>query len=156
MPRCHVAPALTSVNHAPRNRVGSTLADQSAPLPRHHVRARACSAETHGDPWIHPAEAPAPTPTPQSGAAHNSSPTAYGASVSTPAVRVLPVHPASRPRRIPSDRGGVVNQPSPWPCRNHSPRGRAASAPPALRVSVGAAYDNVGFREPTPMLEPPG
>src|SRR6266566_10074006 len=156
VPRCHVAPAPTSVNQAPRNRVGSRLADQSVPARCHHARARVCNADTHDDPWFHPPDAPAPTPTPQSGAAHSSSPMAYGASVSIPAVRELPVHPASRPRRIPSERGGVVNQPSLWPRRNHSPCGRAASVPPALRVSVGAVYESVGPREATPMLEPPG
>src|SRR3989441_4165947 len=113
VPRCQVTPVFASVNHAPRNRLGSTLADQSVlpPALRHHVRARARNADTQGDPAIHPAEGPAPTPTPQRGAAHRSSATAYGAAVSTPAVPVLPVHPASRPTRIASVRGGVVTQP---------------------------------------------
>ena len=112
-PRRSVAPALASVNQAPKNRVGSTLADQSTCPECHHVRARARNAVTQGVPLlIHPAEGPAPRPKPHVGAAHSTSPTAYGAAVSTPPVRVLPDQPASSPSRTPSASGAVVVQPS--------------------------------------------
>src|SRR6266567_1863716 len=69
-------PAITSVNHAPRKRVGSTLRVALA-VPRcHHARARQCSAVTEGGcAAIHPYDGPPPTPTPPAGTDHRSSTT---------------------------------------------------------------------------------
>src|SRR5437660_584024 len=79
-----VMPALTSVNHAPRKRVGSTLR-VTLVVPRcHQARARRCSAVTEGCHWIPPQDGPPPNPTPHSGFDHNTSTMPWAAAVPPP------------------------------------------------------------------------
>src|ERR1700688_4730086 len=94
-----VPPPLQSVNQEPRKRVGSTLTFHSDEAARHQPRPRTCSASTEGCPLVQPAEGPAPTPTPQSRADHNTSGSACAAALRPPSLRFVPANIVSTPSR---------------------------------------------------------
>src|SRR4029077_4105771 len=152
-----VRPAVTSVNHAPRNRVGST-ASVALALPRcHHARARRCSAVTDGCHWMPPHDGPPPTPTPHADFDHNTSMMPCAAAVPPPLLRAAAVPMPSTPkRRCGSPSGALAAHRSvrTWPYT--APSGSEASAPVKFAVKVGAAYRKAGVSDTVLSVDPPG
>src|SRR5689334_24916541 len=91
-----------SVNHAPRNRFGSTLPVSVVVLAGSllHPRRRACSAVTGREWVITPEVGPTPKPPPQRGATYNASPVIEPDALARPPPTAVPTSSASAARQI--------------------------------------------------------
>src|SRR5438093_3087958 len=158
-PRSIVTAAVASVNHASKNRVGSTLSCHSvrhSPPGRHQARARVRSAVTGASCTMKPPEGPAPIPSPQRDPDQKSSAMPWTAAVRPLSVRVVPAATASAPIRQASNSVGVATQMSPRPWYDHTPSGSDANDPEKSSARPGEAYWSPGENDAVLKLDPPG